>query len=144
MNKIPEIIFSVNMPFVPVPKDLTKVKTKLVLNLTKRQLICFSIAAGLGVPVYLLTHTVVGNDFAVILMIILMLPFFFFAMFERDGQPAEKIARNYIRAHIWPSKRQYKTENFYKYLSEEGSDIAGKNKKAGTAAAGKRPSGKKR
>ena len=27
------------MPYVPVPKDLTKVKTKLAFNLTKRQLI---------------------------------------------------------------------------------------------------------
>ena len=29
------------MPYVPVPKDLTKVKTKVALNLTARQLICF-------------------------------------------------------------------------------------------------------
>jgi len=131
------------MPFVPVPKDLTKVKTKLVFNLTKRQLICFSIAATLGVPVYLLTHSIIGNDIAVILMIILMLPFFFFAMFERDGQPAEKIARNFIRAHLWPGKRPYKTDNLYKYLSEEGADIASQSKKAGATPAGKCPSGKK-
>lgn len=31
------------MAYVPVPKDLTKVKTKIAFNLTKRQLICFSI-----------------------------------------------------------------------------------------------------
>ena len=36
------------MPYVPVPKDLTKVKTKLAFNLTKRQLICFSLAALVG------------------------------------------------------------------------------------------------
>ena len=45
------------MPFVPVPKDLTKVKTKVALNLTKRQLICFSIAGAVGIPTYLLTRT---------------------------------------------------------------------------------------
>ncbi|RHT37082.1 PrgI family protein, partial [Firmicutes bacterium AM29-6AC] len=28
------------MAYVPVPKDLTKVKTKVMFNLTKRQLIC--------------------------------------------------------------------------------------------------------
>ena len=39
------------MPYVPVPKDLTKVKTKVAFNLTKRQLICFSIAGVVGVPV---------------------------------------------------------------------------------------------
>ena len=34
------------MPFVPVPKDLAKVKTKVAFNLTARQLICFG-AGGL-------------------------------------------------------------------------------------------------
>ena len=29
------------MAFVPVPKDLNRVKTKVMFNLTKRQLICF-------------------------------------------------------------------------------------------------------
>lgn len=38
------------MAFVPVPKDLNRVKTKVMFNLTKRQLICFSIAAAVGVP----------------------------------------------------------------------------------------------
>ena len=32
------------MAYVPVPKDLSKVKTKVALNLTKRQIICFSLA----------------------------------------------------------------------------------------------------
>ena len=36
------------MAFVSVPKDLTKVKNKIILNLTKRQLICFGIAAAVG------------------------------------------------------------------------------------------------
>ena len=35
------------MAFVSVPKDLTKVKNKVVLNLTKRQLICLVIAASI-------------------------------------------------------------------------------------------------
>ena len=38
------------MAYVPVPKDLNKIKTKLAFNLTKRQLICFSIAGCMGVP----------------------------------------------------------------------------------------------
>ena len=29
------------MPYVNVPNDLSRVKTKLAFNLTKRQLICF-------------------------------------------------------------------------------------------------------
>lgn len=50
------------MAYVPVPKDLTQVKTKLVLNLTKRQLIFFSLAAVVGVPFYFLTRKGLGSS----------------------------------------------------------------------------------
>ena len=33
------------MAYVPVPKDLSKVKTKVAFNLTKRQLVCFGSGA---------------------------------------------------------------------------------------------------
>jgi hypothetical protein len=130
------------MAYVPVPKDLTKIKTKLVLNLTKRQLICFSLAGLVGFPTYLFSRGTIGNSVAVILMIGLMLPFFFLAMYEKDGQPAEKIIRNIIRAKLWPGTRPYKTENLYKYLSEEGKSIANQNKTTGTAPAKKHRTGK--
>lgn len=82
------------MAYVSVPNDLSKVKTKLVLNLTKRQLLCFGAAAIIGVPAYLFTRTAIGNTGAMFLMIAFMLPCFFFAMYERDGLPFEKVVRN--------------------------------------------------
>ena len=36
------------MAYVPVPKDLSKVKTKVAFNLTKRQIVCFAVALLLG------------------------------------------------------------------------------------------------
>ena len=42
------------MAFVPVPKDLNRVKTKVMFNLTKRQLICFAAALGVGLPLFFL------------------------------------------------------------------------------------------
>ncbi len=42
------------MAYVPVPKDLTKVKTKVAFNLTKRQLVCFGGGALIGVPLFFL------------------------------------------------------------------------------------------
>lgn len=107
------------MPYVPVPKDLTKVKTKLAFNLTKRQLICFSLAALVGLPVYFLTRGAIGNSAAVLMMIGIMMPFFFFAMYERDGQPAEKLLKNRLRYKLWPKKRPYRTENLYKSMSKK-------------------------
>lgn len=129
------------MPFVPVPKDLTKVKTKVALNLTKRQILCFGAAALVGVPTYLLTRTSIGTEAAVLLMIGLMLPFFFLAMFEKDGQPAEKILRNFIRAKLWPGKRIYRTDNLYKYLQKEGKAFASEHKTAAKAPVGKHSAG---
>ena len=72
------------MAYVPVPKDFSKIKTKLALNLTKRQIICFSLAGICGVPVYLLTKAGLGTDVAATLMIIVMLPFFFFACVQQS------------------------------------------------------------
>ena len=40
--------------YIPVPRDLTKVKSKILFNLTKRQLICFGAAALIGVPSFFL------------------------------------------------------------------------------------------
>jgi len=122
------------MPFVPVPKDLAKVKTKVALNLTKRQLICFTIAAAVGLPTYFLTREPLGNTAAVLLMIGFMFPFFFFSMYEKDEQPAEKILRNIIRAKWFPARRPYKTENLYAYLEKEGSHIECTEPATGPAA----------
>ena len=119
------------MAYVPVPKDLSKIKTKLAFNLTKRQLICFSAAASVGLPAYLLTRRARGNSAAMLLMIGLMLPFFFFAMYEKDGLPLEKVLKNIIRTcFLYPRVRPYKTENFYALLSEkEAKPIAETDKR---------------
>ena len=42
------------MAYVPVPKDLTTVKTKVMFNLTKRQLICFGAGAAVALPLFFL------------------------------------------------------------------------------------------
>ena len=119
------------MAFVPVPKDLSRVKTKVAFNLTKRQIVCFAAAAVVGIPMYFLTKGAIGNSAAVIVMIIMMLPLFFLAMYEKDGQPAEIVIRNFIRAKVWPGTRPYVTENLYKYLNEEAKSIGNQNKAAG-------------
>ena len=113
--------------------------------MTKRQLICFGSAAVVGIPAYIFTRGTIGNEGAALLMIGLMLPFFFVAMYEKDGQPAEKILRNFIRTRfLWPRKRVYKTENFYETIGKEGQRNAGKGKTAEAAPVGKRPAGKRK
>ena len=108
--------------FIPVQKDLSKIQPKLLLGLTKRQLICFGAAALIGAPFYFLTRGALGNSVSVLFMIMLMLPLFFIAMYQRDGMPAEKILLLIARKAVWPAKRPYKTENMYAYLAKEAKE----------------------
>ena len=129
------------MAYVPVPKDLTRVKSKFLFNLTKRQVVCFGLGALVGVPVFFLTKESIGVSMAAVLMIIIMLPFFMFAMFERNGQPLEVLLRHYVKARfIRPRTRVYETENFYAALEQntrnrrEGRKILHGKEKAKTKA----------
>ena len=131
------------MAYVPVPKDLTKVKTKVALNLTKRQLIFFSLAAVTGIPFYLLTRKVIGSDVAAIFMVTIMLPFFFLAMYEKDGLPFEKVMGNILRQKfLYPAVRPYRTENFYAQVEDlVKKEGVPDGKKAGQKRAGAPPGG---
>ena len=127
------------MAYVPVPKDLTKVKTKVAFNLTKRQLVCFGCGALIGVPLFFLLRGPAGNSVAAMCMMLVMLPFFMLAMYEKHGQPLEKIIGNILKvAVIRPKQRPYRTNNFYAVLERQANldkevyDIVrGKDKAAG-------------
>ena len=108
------------MAYVPVPKDLTKVKTKVAFNLTKRQLVCFGSGALIGVPLFFLLREPAGNSVAAMCMMLVMLPFFMLAMYEKHGQPLEKIVGNILKvAVIRPKQRPFKTNNFYAALERQ-------------------------
>lgn len=107
------------MAYVPVPKDLTRVKSKFLFNLTKRQVVCFGLGALAGLPVFFLTKEAIGVSMAAALMIVIMLPFFLFAMFERNGQPLEVLLKHYIQVRfVRPRTRVFETENFYAILEQ--------------------------
>lgn len=86
------------MAYVPIPKDLTKVRQKLILNLTKRQVICFSGGALIGVPLFFLTKNALPGSMATFLMIFAMMPFFAFGMYEKNGEPLEVVLRHIIES----------------------------------------------
>ena len=129
------------MAYVPVPKDLTKVKTKVMFNLTRRQLVCFTAGALVGVPLFLWLREPAGNSMAAMCMMLVMMPFFLLAMYEKHGQPLEKIVGNILKvAVIRPKQRPYQTNNFYavlkrqEMLDKEVYDIVHRNKKMAAPA----------
>ena len=108
------------MAYVPVPKDLTRVKSKFIFNLTKRQVVCFGLGALVGVPMFFLTKDTIGPSMAALVMIAVMLPFFFLAMYEKDGQPLEVVVEHFIQTKfVRPKVRPYQTDNYYDALMRQ-------------------------
>lgn len=85
-----------------------------MFGLTRRQLVCFGAAALIGVPLFFLLRKTTNPSAATVCMIIVMLPLFLLAMYERHGQPLEVIAKQAIQTvFIRPKERPYQTDNFY-------------------------------
>ena len=132
------------MAYVTIPKDLSKVQSKVLFGLTKRQVICFGAAAIIGVPLFFLTKGALGTTTAALCMILVMLPFFLFAMYEKNGQPLEVFLGHLIENKFIRSKtRIYQTNNLYSALvrqyklEQEVRAIAGKNGKTRKTGRGK-------
>ena len=108
------------MAYVPVRKDLSAVKTKVMFNLTKRQLICFAAGAVVAIPLFFLCKTGMNTSAASLVMVLALMPFMLLAMYEKNGQPLEKIARNFIMVcFLRPKVRPYRTNNFYSVLERQ-------------------------
>ena len=100
------------MIYVTVHKDLANIKTKVLFGLTRRQIICFGAAALIGVPLFFLLRHTVSASTAAIWMVMAMLPFFLFAMYERNGQPLEVFLKHMVQTiFVRPKIRTYQTNN---------------------------------
>ncbi len=128
------------MAYVTIPKDLSRIQSKVLFGLTKRQVICFGAAALVGVPLFFLAKVSLGTTTAALCMILVMLPFFLFAMYEKNGQPLEVFLEHLIQnKFIRPKVRIYQTNNLYSalvrqsQLEQEVKRIARKGRKTGKA-----------
>ncbi len=105
------------MAYVPVPKDIANIKVKVAFGLTKRQIICFGSGALIGVPLFFLLKPLIGSSSATMVMMLVMLPLFFFGMYERHGQPLENVLDEMLYSmHFRPKHRPYETQNAYAAL----------------------------
>ena len=106
--------------YVTIPKDLTKVKSKVLFGLTRRQLICFGAAVLVGVPLFFLLRNTVDSSTATLCMILVMMPFFLLAMYERHGQPLEVVIDHMVQTiFVRPKERPYQTDNFYAAIERQ-------------------------
>ena len=78
----------------------------------------------MGIPVFLLCRSAIGNTGAMFLMLAVMLPAIFMAMYERDGQPFEKVVRDIVRVRfLRPGVKPYRTKNMYASFTREEEPI---------------------
>lgn len=104
------------MAYVPVPKDLDKIKTKVAFNLTIRQLIGFAVAALIGIPVYLTVKKYLPNDVSTIFLLVSTLPIFYITFFDKDGLTFEKYFKYYYLHKFYQPQRRVRKEV---YLEEK-------------------------
>ena len=101
------------MDYVPIPKDLDKIKTKVAFNLTKRQLIGFSVAGLIGIPIYLTLKKYLPNDISMMFLLVSTFPVFYITFFDKDGLTFEKYFKYfYLHKFYQPTKRVRKEVYF--------------------------------
>lgn len=106
--------------YISVPRDLTRVKSKFIFNLTKRQLICFGLGAMVGVPTFFIVKNYAGSSTAAMIMMVVMMPLFFLALYEKNGQPLEVYIEHFVEANFRrPKVRPYQTNNYYALLRKQ-------------------------
>ena len=65
-------------------------------------------------PFFFLLKAAGNVSLAALGMILVMLPLFFLAMYEKDGQPLEVVAKHFIQTKfLRPKVRPYQTDNYY-------------------------------
>ena len=105
---------------VKIPKELDQYEAKFVGSLTLRQTVCVLCAFPVGIFLFNLTKPYVGVDTAGFLCLIPAVVAYLFGWKKPYGMKFEVFLRSvFITTVLAPSKRKYKTENYFKTLMLE-------------------------
>lgn len=125
---------------IKMPKEINKYEAKAVGPFTLRQLICLFICLPLCVGTFLLLNPYIGPDIAGFFVLPIAGVGYLFGWYKPYGMRFEKYLQTmFICSFLAPTKRLYKTENYYSGLLNEirkeeiAADLAvndGKKKKS--------------
>ena len=125
---------------ITIPKDLSRIQSKVLFGLTKTTSDLFRSGGAGRRAAFLFGKGELGTTTAALCMILVMLPFFLFAMYEKNGQPLEVFLGHLIQnKFIRPKVRIYQTNNLYSALvrqselEQEVKQIARKGRKTDKA-----------
>ena len=115
---------------VKIPKEIRDFKSKVIFNLTARQIICLVLAIAIDVPAYIFLKPIIGDEIASWLVIFLAAPIFLVGFIKKDGMSYEKYILIMLRfSFLTPRIRKYKTENIFTYINNEQKKNSFENKK---------------
>ena len=102
--------------YIRIPKDVNEIRQKFIFNLTKRQVVSFSIGAVLGMPAFFLLKNSAGLSAAILAMGACASPAVLCGIYRKNGLYFEKYFMNIVRFFQNPRKRKYKSLNVYREM----------------------------
>lgn len=105
--------------YVQIPKDLGEIKKKFMFGLTKRQVVCFGIGLGLGLPVFWVTKGFLGSSGAIVAMGIIAAPAILCGIWRRNGIYLEQQVKNMIRYFKRPRIRTFRNVNNFECIERQ-------------------------
>lgn len=106
---------------IPIPKEISSFKPKIMMGLTFRQLLFGSIGVVATIVVYsLIGKYIQTNDLRVVISGLIMLPFICLGWIEPYGMNFESFMISYVQNCILsPSVRKYKAENNFELFEKD-------------------------
>lgn len=100
---------------VPVPKEITEYKEKIIFGLSFRQLICIALAIVTGIVTYLFCTFVLKLplDISGYVVMIAALPAIALGFIRKNGLPFEKYALLFLRAQFGTCKLPYQEKALF-------------------------------
>ena len=106
---------------VKIPKEIMT-ETAFIGPFSIRQFFALLMMAVVSIPIYNLCKDYIGMDLSLALCMVAALPFGCLGWVKIHGQPFEKFFKFlFISLLLTPSKRKYKTENFYTDIINEAN-----------------------
>lgn len=122
---------------LPITKDITKYKPKLLLGMTTRQVFCTVIALILVVPAYLILSKIFIKDVVYFACILCAAPPILCGFVQRYELPYEVFAKLWLQSNLLtPKVRKYQQTNtfeeFFDKFDDEGNLISEQDKQKNT------------
>lgn len=107
---------------IEIPKDISKIESKMIWIFTKRQLIALIAGLAVCIPAYMGIGKLIPSDNSakIFIIIILALPFIAFGWIKPYEMPFEQFIISIFRSLVVATKvRKYSTNNLYEVFAEQ-------------------------